>query len=106
MEVEGSTKDLSLPLELNGLGTWEEFLDFTVIAIDARKPQLMTNTDFITHLFCRVDDKLTQLAKTPTHVHANLHRCAFGFLLPQGRRGYGDKSYNNYEMEDMVKFCA
>ena len=34
----------------------------------------MTKIDFITHLFCRVDDKRTQRAKTPTHSHANLHR--------------------------------
>ncbi len=33
----------------------------------------MTTIDFVTHLFCRVDDKLTQHQKNQKHSQANLY---------------------------------
>ena len=62
----------------------------------------MTTVDFITHLFCRVDDKLTQHQKNQKHSQANLYpsevvTIALRFAL----KGIGNRAFyrwiaNNY----------
>ena len=42
-------------------------------SINGSEPKLMTTLDFITQLFCRVDDKLTQANKNQKHSKANLY---------------------------------
>ena len=58
----------------------------------------MTTVDFITHLFCRVEDKLTQHQKNQKHSQASIYPAeVVTIALLFALKGIGNRAFYRFE---------